>query len=388
VIEGNEGVVDVDVHHTWARADELLAYLPERWREYFSSVAPQPASVYYSRAGGSAMRLDSVPAGGGPPGSDYRTLCDQHLDAHPIERALLTFGFGVQAAFFRAEGAVELCRAANEWNFEHWLGGEDDRLYGLLMVPTGAPAEAAREIRRAGSHPRIVGVLIVSNPLNTPFGHIVYDPIYEAASELDLPVVTHVGSEFSSKGTLTAGGLPTTKLEYYTLLEQPGMHHFTSMLVGGVFERFPKLRVLFNEHGFTWVPWVLWGLDARYDRLRRENAELRRRPSEYFHEHIWIGSQPFESGAGRTKLIELLETCPGIEERLCFASDYPHWDADPPNQISVRLPVQWRSKVMRENAASLFGWDLTGVAVASGSAAIAGEPSEREPDSATQGANL
>ena len=43
-------------------------------------------------------------------------------------------------------------------------------------------------------------------------------------------------------GSLTAAGQPTTKAEYYTTLEQPAMHHLTSLLCEGVFEKFPNLR--------------------------------------------------------------------------------------------------------------------------------------------------
>jgi predicted TIM-barrel fold metal-dependent hydrolase len=349
-------LVDVDVHHTWSNDAELLPYLDARWRSYFEAVGSVlPAGALYSRAGGSAMRLDSAPPGGGAPGSHYPTMCAQHLDAYGIDRAVLTFGFGTQGAYFHPAAGVALCRAANDWTLDRWLTGVDDRLYGLIMMAPGDPIAAAAEIRRVGSHPRLVGALIVPSPHMHPLGHPVHDPIYEAASELGLPIVTHVGSEFSNTGTLAAGGLPASKPEYYTLLEQPGMHHFTSLLAGGTFARFPKLRVLFSEQGFCWAPSVLWGLDARYAALRREHPELDRLPSEYFREHIWMATQPFETGAKRRALFGLLETLGGIEERLCFASDYPHWDTDPPPQVAGRLPGAWRERVMGLNAAELFG---------------------------------
>ncbi|HEY4099216.1 MAG TPA: amidohydrolase family protein [Baekduia sp.] len=354
-----EHLVDVDVHHTWADDAELLPYLPARWRTYFESVGSVlPAATYYSRIGGSAMRLDATPPGGGAPGSDYAMLCEHHLDAYDIDRALLTFGFGTQGAWFHPAGGVALCRAANDWTLDRWLSLGDDRLYGLMMLPPGDPVAAAAELRRVGGHPRIAGALMVPNPLGQPMGHPVNDPIYDAAVEVGIPVVTHVGSEFATTGTLAAGGLPSSKPEYYTLLEQPGMHHLASLLAGGTFARFPRLRVLFNEHGFLWVPWVLWGLDARYAALRRERPELDRLPSEYFREHVWMGTQPFETGAGRQAVTALLEAFGGMEDRLCFASDYPHWDTDPPPQVSARLPRVWRAKVMGGNAAELFGWSL------------------------------
>ena len=350
-------LVDVDVHHTWANDAELLPYLDSQWRRYFEAVGSTlPGATLYSRAGGSAMRLDSIPPTGGAPGSDYSTLCAQHLDLFGVDRAVLTFGFGTQGAYFHPAAAVALCRAANDWTLDRWLTGADPRLYGLVMLPVGDPSAAAAELRRVGGHPRVVGALVVPNPHMHPLGHPVHDPIFDVACEIGVPIVTHVGTEFSNTGTLTAGGLPTTKPEYYTLLDQPGMHHFTSLLAGGALVRFPTLRVLFNEHGFCWAPWILLGLDARYAALRRERPELDRLPSEYFREQIWMATQPFETGAGRRALTGLLETLDGIEARLCFASDYPHWDADPPDQIAARLPRDWRDRIMGGNAAELFGW--------------------------------
>jgi predicted TIM-barrel fold metal-dependent hydrolase len=139
------------------------------------------------------------------------------------------------------------------------------------------------------------------------------------------------------------------------------MHHLTSLLAEGVFEKFPGLNVLLNEYGSAWMPSLLWSLDSRYPILRVENPALRRLPSEYFHEHIWASTQPFAIEADPRKVVRLLETLGGMDERLCYASDYPHWDAEWPHHVSPRLPASWRTKVMGENACRLFGWPVAEV---------------------------
>jgi hypothetical protein len=147
------------------------------------------------------------------------------------------------------------------------------------------------------------------------------------------------------------------------------MHHLSSLLVEGVFEKFPGLRFLFNEYGFLWIPWLVWGLDSRFEILRRENPLLRRRPSEYFREYVWSSTQPIAGEADPRRVIRLLEAWDGgLDDKLCYASDYPHWDTESPQHVLPRLPRAWRSKVMSENAAHLFGWSLD--ELASGKAVV------------------
>jgi predicted TIM-barrel fold metal-dependent hydrolase len=361
-------IVDVDVHHTWPTDEALREYVAPEWRDFFFGgglSAPtrsygrlHPPHVRYPAINGSAMRPETAPPGGGFPGSNYETLRDQHLDPHRITRVLLTWNYGLHPGHHHAAASVALCRAANDFNVDYWLGQDDPRLYGIVGVPVGAPDAAAAEIHRLAEHPRIAGVLLSANVFHQPFGHPVYDPIYAAAEAHGLPLVVHVGSESSSNAAWTAGGLPTTKVDYYTTLEQPAMHHLTSLLVGGVFERFPRLRFLFNEYGFAWMPWLVWALDSRRDLLRRESPFLRRLPSEYFREHVWVGTQPIAGEADAARVSALLESFGGFEDRLCYASDYPHWDAESPQHVTPRLPRAWRPKVMAENAAELFGWSI------------------------------
>lgn len=362
-------IIDCDVHHTWPSESDLLSYIEPKWRDFFVGSGPSapprsygrmhPPHMRYPGINGSAMRPESVPPAGGHPGSNYETLRDQHLDAHNISRALLTWNYGLHPGLYHASASVALCRAANDFTVDYWLGQGDDRLRGTICVPVAVPDEAVKEIERVSRNDKMVAVLVSANPFHKPFGHPVYHPIYAAAAARGLPVVAHLGSESFTNGSYAAGGQPTTKAEYYTLGEQPAMHHLSSLLVEGVFEKIPGLRVLFNEYGFVWMPWVLWGLDSRFENLRRENPIIRRRPSEYFRDHVWMSTQPIAGEADPRRVVSLLEAWGGgLEQKLCYAGDYPHWDTEWPQHVLPRLPRGWRSKVMNENAAQLFGWSL------------------------------
>jgi predicted TIM-barrel fold metal-dependent hydrolase len=111
-----------------------------------------------------------------------------------------------------------------------------------------------------------------------------------------------------------------------------------------------------TEHGISWIPMVLWKLDSRYAMLRRESPWVKRLPSEYIMKHVWFSTQPIDApdrrGGG---LVQMLRSYDGIEDRLCFATDYPHWDADEPNQVAAILPASWQEKICYGNARQFFG---------------------------------
>ncbi len=355
-----KAVYDLDVHNAWASTAELIEYLPRRWHPYFLGTGAMRAFATpvptYSRPGGRTDRLDAVPAGGGAPGSDYDLMCEQLLDRHKITRALLTFPAYAEPGYPNSELAIAMCRAANDWMADRWLARGDDRLYAVGMVPTGEPSAAAEEIYRVARNPRISALLLAANALGRPLGHRVHDPIYAAAAEVGLPVMAHVGLDLGVLGAAYATGLPTARADHFGLLDQGPAHHIASMISGGVFERFPTLKLIFDECGFAWLPNVLWRLDALYPVLKVESPGLQRRPSEYFRDHVWVSSQPFDCEADPRQVIELLEAFGGMEDRICFSSDYPHHDSEGPGEVAGRLPAAWRPKVMWQNAATLLGW--------------------------------
>ena len=354
-------IIDVDVHHNWRSPSVLLDYLPARWRELFTppsgGILPLiPAGTNLSHPGGSNKRMTSLPPDGSPAGSHYETMRDQLLDPLKIERCILCFDVGLEEGYPNPYLAVELCRAANNWSAEQWLSGQDKRLYGAILVPTEWPEEAAKEIRRWAAHPRVVEVLLVMNPLGKPFGHPIYAPIHEAASEVGLPIGVHLGGDIAKKGHSIGGGSPQSRLEQFVTFYQPGAHHLSSLLTHGVFERYPDLHVCMKEHGFTWVPSLLWKLDADIKLLRAECPWVTELPSATFRQHVTVSTQPFDYTQEASQVVELLESFGGMEDILCFATDYPHWDADDPTYLAARLPKAWHSRIFFDNAARVYGW--------------------------------
>ena len=349
-------IVDCDVHYSRRRESELHEHLAPEWRDFVTrdggKVRLHGALAMDLRPEG-PNRLDSLLDSGDPAGSDHKTMCEQLLDRYDVKRAVLTSA----GPFAVPNGDLShaLCVAHNDWTRDRWLDGlDDDRLCGTILVETHSPEAAAAEVRRVGQDPRFVAVHVAYNSLGKPLGHPVYHPIYEAAAELGLPIVTHVNAseQFGGSGAFVAGGSHIHfRGESYLAGQQCTINHVVSMIVHGVFEKFPNLRYLTMEAGVSWLASLALKLDGSYDLIKAESRWVRRWPGEYLHDHVAVTTQPCEASAGtRRPFVEELSLVDGIEDMLCFSSDYPHWDSDDPMYISATLPKAWHDKVFHANA--------------------------------------
>ena len=132
---------------------------------------------------------------------------------------------------------------------------------------------------------------------------------------------------------------------------QPGMTHVASVIANGIFERYPSMKFIVIECGVAWLPAILWRLDANWRALRKETPWVKRLPSEYAREHIRLSTQPLERPANKQHLWDVLAAMDG-ENVLMYASDYPHWDFDAPDQLP--RPKEWLTKIMDTNARLVY----------------------------------
>lgn len=349
-------MIDCDVHNSWASAEVLLPYLPATFRDYLErGEKPGPVGSFphahrpWLHPEG-FMRYDAIPADGATPGSDYALLRDQLIDTYDMDYVILTGDEAIEVSTLaNPYYAQALASAYNDWLVETWLP-RDERLKGSLVVAPQAPQQAADEIRRLGSHPDIVQVL-VSSGSQRPYGDPFFDPIWAACAELDLPFALHLGGQGGLNATPIGCGPTTFFWETHALLCETGMAHLASTIAHGVFEKWPNARLVIIECGVAWVPGLLWRLDADYRALRKETPWLERLPSEYAHDHVRLTTQPLEQPRSGRALWPALADI-GAEDMLMFASDYPHWDFDDPTFL--RIPHEWRDRVLTENARGLY----------------------------------
>ena len=345
-------VVDVDVHEMLTSIKDLVPYLDEPWRSRVAindGFKGPPGNPYaFPQPTGVAIQ-DAVTDDGTPAGSKLDLLQEQVLDRYGIEPAILVSLFHPTDHQIQPEFAVALASAYHDWVTENWLD-RDERLRSSITVAAQEPAETAREIDRVGSDPRFVQVILPAVAHHV-FGRQFYWPIFEAAQRNDLVVAFH-----QSGGTRTAVGLPPYYIEWHTAISQAWQSQLISLIAGGVFDEFEELKVAMVESSWTWVPHLMWRFDYNYRSLRREVPWVKRLPSHYIKERVRFSTQPMEYPEDPGDLYRMFEMI-GSEDFLVFATDYPHWDFDSPEQaLPHTFPKELRQKILSTNAREFYGF--------------------------------
>lgn len=345
------GIIDCDVHPSPRGIDEIRSYLPMPWRDRYNGGG---RGFFGNPVHGA--RLDAKPPSGAPIGADPDFLRTQLIDEYGIAHAILLprafcnlhpdpdFGTAIAAAF-------------NDWLADTWLSqyNPDGVFKGSITVAHQDPPAAAREIERWAGHPHFVQVMMDSGA-RAPYGQRQYYPIYEACEKHGFPLAIHPGTDGMGINVQPSPGYPTHYIEWHTCLSLAFQAHLVSFLTEGVFERFPGFRVVLVEGGVSWLPALLWRLDAEWKALRSEVPWVRKPPSAYVADHVRISSQPLERPDNPQDLLDIFRMM-NAETVLMFASDYPHWDFDSPTQAFPRLPEEMHRKIFSENARSFYRLD-------------------------------
>lgn len=345
-------IVDSDVHNYLENERVLYPYLSTRWRRHLELFGMRgPTGGVYPRL--TNYRTDSWPPNGGYPGSNLDFLRAQLLDGWGVEVGVLIplTGVGRQN---NLELDAALARAVNDWQCADWLDREP-RLRASIVVPFEDADLAIAEIERRGPDRRWVQVQFSGRP-RAPMGDRRYWPIYEAAARWGLPIMSHA---FGNAGyPITGAGWPSFYIEDHVGPSQAMQANIISLVLSGVFESIPTLQIVSTENGFAWAPPLMWRLDGCWKLLKDEVPELKRPPSEYVREHFWWSTQPMEEPHKPEHFLQMIEHF-GFDDRILFASDYPHWDFDSPDQaFPARLPEPLERKIYFENAERLHAGRL------------------------------
>ena len=244
------------------------------------------------------------------------------LERENMDRAVIypTLGLLWEAEVFDPEITSAYCRAYNRWIAE-FCSDSRGRLVPIAHISLGDPVEAARELERAvkaGCKGAFVAPYTITRK---PHGHPSHDVFFAAAQDLDVPVGIHPELEpveFGVHGRFE--GMEWADW-YYDLFAAQGVPQaFATLFQYGVFDRFPRLRIVVLESGAGWIGYWLDRADAIYRRTALGGTvQLKERPSYYFKRQCYISADPDERSIyAMTKLIG--------EDRFFWASDYPHPD--------------------------------------------------------------
>ena len=185
-------------------------------------------------------------------------------------------------------------RAYNRW-LADFCSADFDRLRGLIVLGTLDDVNwCVDEIHRAYESGLTTGILLPLEYYLPLYHHPRYDILWEACVELDLGVEVHL-----SKGTPSyLGDDPWTErfmwgFEANWFAQRP----LWTMILGGVLERYPTLRLVFTELGMNWVAPLLAQLDNDFSFRMEMNASregLKRRvdlsltPAEYWERQCFV----------------------------------------------------------------------------------------------------
>jgi len=235
-------------------------------------------------------------------------------------------GFGNQQFLKLPDPALKLAcvQAYNDWQTE-WAAADSRRLLPIVSTPFWDVAETVREVRRCAAMGH-KGILFTGDPqsLGQPLlGNPHWNPLWEVAVELDLPISFHIGSGNMEDGMQRDkmkeyGRMATfTEISVNVFLRN-GMQ-LNDLIMSGVLARYPKIKFVSVESGIGWVPFVLEALDYQFkdNRVREERPEFTMLPSEYFARNVYA-CYWFEQTAPR-RLIDKV----GIDNIL-FETDFPH----------------------------------------------------------------
>jgi predicted TIM-barrel fold metal-dependent hydrolase len=211
--------------------------------------------------------------------------------------------------------------------------GEDPRLMAVALIPLQDPARAIEELEFALES----GARAVHVPSDPPGGfsggfapsHVDLEPFWARLAEARVPVVLHIGGGKLIPRAYHNNGRPqpTDWLgggENLRGKDFPAVHHspenfITTVVLDGVLQRHPDLRLAAIELGASWVPGMLRNLDAAWNTFRKTEPLLQAlelKPSEYIQRQARFTPFPFEDVGW---LIE-----DSGEDLFLFSSDYPH----------------------------------------------------------------
>ena len=306
--------------------------------------------------------IDDIHVGAYDPKVRLEVLDECGIDAQIIFPS--TIGLGGQDL-----GMVEdqdLCRLVIELYNDQMAeiqADSNDRLLPMPLMPAWDIDTCIAEAKRVGAL-GARGVNMTSDPqdLGAPdLGDRAWDPFWETCTEHQLPVHFHIGASvtamtFYGKYPWDSHAMDTKLAICGSLLFIGNARVVTNLILSGMFDRHPDLKMVSVESGVGWVPFILETLDYEMsENAPTELAKLEKMPSEYFRSNLYA---TFWFENNRNKLPDLIDAVG--EDSILFETDFPHPTCLYPNPLAsveakmATLAPEVRKKIYGENARKLY----------------------------------
>jgi predicted TIM-barrel fold metal-dependent hydrolase len=290
-------------------------------------------------------RYSDIPASGWDPHARLKELAIDGVDAEVLYPTIAMRFFTIEDIPF----GNACIRAYNSFAADFCRSVPDRfRAVGVIMlddIPAAvAELERCRDLGLRGA------MIAVYPDSSKPYHDPEYDPFWQAAERLGLPVSLHVSTE----RRVRAPQSPTEDFLAYTVVQRI----IIGMIYAGTFDRFPELKVVSVENDAGWAGNLIERMDYFHSKARARNLKTgqqnQRDPSEYWRRNVY-----YTFMRDRTAL--LAREVIGVD-RLLWASDFPHGDSTwPESQAAIEeqfadIPMEDRRKILHDNAAELYGF--------------------------------
>ena len=267
---------------------------------------------------------------------------------------------------------LSIVHGYNDWLMEEYCAESPERLIGLGIMPMSNARDATAEMERC-ARMGYKGVLLSAFPNNKGYPTPDDDIFWAAAQDLAMPVTIHIQMNRLGERSGPLLKYPNESPEVWKKLGTSGLAEQVSrfhrvgglnvvqMVLDGLFDRFPALKVYYAETHAGWLPFFLHMADLRYERHHWWAEDmlgfkaLKRLPSEYIKEHIYWGFLDDPIGVEMRHHV-------GVD-RLIWATDFPHQESDYPDSQAVidrifeGVPQDERRKMLVDNVVEFFHLD-------------------------------
>jgi uncharacterized protein len=226
------------------------------------------------------------------------------------------------------DSSVSACHAYNDWFSATYQKAAHDRLLAMALVPLTNVEAAVGEATRAVNELGAVGIMVQPYADGAHLCDPQYDALWRVVQSLDVPVGIH-GSRHTCPPHLRGESFRSQSRFYamsHPFQQQVAMG---DLVLGGVFDRFPNLKVVFLESGVGWMPHYIDRLDEAYRSVDEDGArvELANKPSDYLLSgNCWFSCESDEPNLSAT--VDFLG-----DSQVIYASDYPHFDCSFPDSV-------------------------------------------------------
>lgn len=325
-------IVDADAHHYESQwMTDIFQYVEDPVLRDTLLSSDKGSSLLFSQPGNqfNAGRLTRYTRGPENP------IEGEHLDATRSRRQREAIGIDYQVVFPTPMLSLGLhpnprVETALAWAYTRWwteeVLGDDPGMKSLVYLPFRDIDASLRMIATFADCPGIVGFMVTGSR-SVAVHHNEFMPIFKAVEDTGMPLGFHSGHNANER---VFEGMDKFLSLHALGFVLPSLVHTTNLVINGIPERFPNLKIIFIESGLAWIPFLMQRLDNEYLMRTNEAPLLKKLPSEYMQDFYYT-TQPMETN--NLELLEMSMKAMRAETQLMFASDYPHWDFNLPSTV-------------------------------------------------------